>query len=198
MAKSNRKDQIVRAATALIARRGIQNATIKNLAAEVGITEGAIYRHFASKQDILMAVLDQFQDQSDGVLTHATTTLTDPIQQIERFFMDRIRRFAADPELAKVMFSEAAFQNQADLAAKNHQIMHQHKQHLVAMIHRGQETGRIRRDVDATALFRLLIGGLRLLVTQWCFTGFSFDLVAQGAALWEAALTLMSPFREVP
>ena len=47
------KERIARAAVRLFSRKGFKGTTIKDIAREVGITEGAIYRHFASKEDII-------------------------------------------------------------------------------------------------------------------------------------------------
>ena len=58
---TERQQQIVEIAIKLIADKGIQNLTTKNLAKEIGISEPAIYRHFSSKLEILKAVITNFQ-----------------------------------------------------------------------------------------------------------------------------------------
>ncbi len=47
------KEKIVRVAVKLFSKKGFKGTTIKDIAREVGITEGAIYRHFTSKEDII-------------------------------------------------------------------------------------------------------------------------------------------------
>ena len=54
---TERQKTIVEAAIKLIDEGGIQNVTMKNIAARLDITEPAIYRHFASKNEILLAML---------------------------------------------------------------------------------------------------------------------------------------------
>ena len=54
---SKRQIEIIEAATILIGQKGIQNLTTKNLAAEIGFSEPALYRHFKNKSDILQSVL---------------------------------------------------------------------------------------------------------------------------------------------
>lgn len=53
-----RKKQIVETTMALVARHGIQGATTSRIAATVGVSEAALYRHFASRSEILLATLD--------------------------------------------------------------------------------------------------------------------------------------------
>lgn len=47
------KERIAKVALKLFSRKGFKGTTIKDIAKEVGITEGAIYRHFASKENII-------------------------------------------------------------------------------------------------------------------------------------------------
>ncbi|MEA1972657.1 MAG: TetR/AcrR family transcriptional regulator, partial [Candidatus Cloacimonadota bacterium] len=58
---SERQQQIVVTAIKLIANKGIQNLTTKNIANEIGISEPALYRHFDNKLEILKAVITYFQ-----------------------------------------------------------------------------------------------------------------------------------------
>ncbi len=53
-----RKNQIVHEAIRLFGRHGFDGVTIRKLAEACGITEPALYRHFASKEAIYDAVLD--------------------------------------------------------------------------------------------------------------------------------------------
>ena len=57
----NRKDQIIRKATALFSKSGYEKVSMKKLAAACNFSEAAIYRHFESKQSIYIAVLDSAQ-----------------------------------------------------------------------------------------------------------------------------------------
>lgn len=55
---AQRKEQIINAAMTLIAEQGLAGASMGRIAEIVGISEPAIYRHFGSRREILLAVLD--------------------------------------------------------------------------------------------------------------------------------------------
>jgi len=55
--RSDTKEKILEAALRLFSRKGFRETTIKDIAKEVGITEGAIYRHFNSKDEIIHELL---------------------------------------------------------------------------------------------------------------------------------------------
>lgn len=50
--RQNRRAELMAAAIRLVARRGVKAATVRRIAQEAGVTEGAVYRHFASKEDL--------------------------------------------------------------------------------------------------------------------------------------------------
>jgi AcrR family transcriptional regulator len=56
--RSDRRDQILREAAECFAARGFSGTTTRELAARVGITEAALYRHFASKEALYAAIID--------------------------------------------------------------------------------------------------------------------------------------------
>ena len=56
-----RKEQIVNAARKLVIKCGSENVTVRRIAAEVGFSEAAIYRHFKSKKDILYLLIESIE-----------------------------------------------------------------------------------------------------------------------------------------
>jgi len=62
--QTDRQTEILLVALELIGKKGIQGLTIKNISKEIGISEPAIYRHFASKSDIILGVLSNFKEMA--------------------------------------------------------------------------------------------------------------------------------------
>jgi AcrR family transcriptional regulator len=58
-AAPGRRDEIVRAAMACFAARGFSGTTTREIAARVGITEAALYRHFSGKEALYAAIIDR-------------------------------------------------------------------------------------------------------------------------------------------
>ena len=59
---TERQEEIILAAIALIAREGYKNLTIKKLASELNLSEAALYRHFVNKEDLLLSIMHYFED----------------------------------------------------------------------------------------------------------------------------------------
>ncbi len=177
-----RQQEIIREAIRIIAADGIGDLTIKNLAGAVHVTEAALYRHFQNKQAILAAIIETF-DMISRTPPHPDPH-ADALDRIEWFVQDRYIKFAADPDLAKIMLSESIFIHNNLMAEKKRRVMHGHKGEVVGWIEAGQRQGGIRPDIDAVALFRVIVGSMRLLVLQWCFNHHAFDLKKEGRRLW--------------
>ena len=65
---ATRREQILRAAMDCFAARGFRGTTTRDIAAGVGITEAALYRHFESKEALYKAVLERAIEHLDAAL----------------------------------------------------------------------------------------------------------------------------------
>ncbi|MDD4029764.1 MAG: TetR/AcrR family transcriptional regulator [Caldisericia bacterium] len=185
-----RKKQIRTAAIDLIAEKGIQNVTMKNLSRLIGISEPAIYRYYNSKYDILYGILDSFEEYSIGKIKAIQKQMNHPLQQMEAFFMNRCQLCQGAPNVAKVVFSEEYFQHDERLAEKMSSIMHQHGTFFYSAIQNCQKQGIFRSDIDAKIVFQIIIGPLRLLIKQWGLEQHRFSLLEAARKLWESEMKL--------
>jgi len=196
VAFTDRQREIVDTAVNIIAQKGIQQLTIKNISKSMGISEPAIYRHFRSKLDILLAILANFQDSTKTSLRRVQSIDKTPVKKIETIFTTHIIRFSANPALAATIFSEEIFQNDVKLATKVAAIMELSQVEIEKLIKKGQQINEIRDDVSERHLATMIIGSLRLLVTRWRLSRFSFDLEMEGTNLWQAIEKLVAQHGE--
>jgi AcrR family transcriptional regulator len=188
---TDRQREIVAAALALVTDHGLEALTIKNIAARVGFSDAAVYRHFQNKAQILSTIIDLFASSSAQLLAEINDCDCSSLDKVKLFFLDRCRVFSGDRVLATVMFAENLFQNDPALAARLHRAMQGHRRLLLAIIRDGQRRGRIRR-LPAEHLFTMVMGSLRLLVLQWRSGGHEFDLRRAGERLWRSLQGLIS------
>jgi TetR/AcrR family fatty acid metabolism transcriptional regulator len=171
----------------LIAENGIQNLTIKNLAARIGVVEGAIYRHFSSKLEILLGILSLFRTMVKSPLTNLNASQSrNALDKLELLFQQRFEHFSKNPAFASVIFSEEIFQNEKRLSEEVYSIMQNSQETIRNLLVSGQADGSVRPDISADQLAVIITGALRLTVTQWRLSGYSFDLAENGRNLWQA------------
>jgi len=179
---SERQQQIIETAIKLIADKGIQNLTTKNLAKEIGISEPALYRHFNNKLEILKAVIGYFQIKMKPALEKLKES-SNSINKIESFMFEHLKIISRNPNFAKVIFSEANFQNEESLIIKMNNMMNQSHKTLETIVLSGQKKVEIRSDISSLSIIRMIIGSMRLLVTQWSISGMIFNLENEGKRL---------------
>lgn len=66
--KTQTKDKIFDTALDLFSKKGYDSVSVRTIASEVGIKESSIYNHYSSKKDILMSILNYFEEYFKGNL----------------------------------------------------------------------------------------------------------------------------------
>jgi AcrR family transcriptional regulator len=100
MARAERREQILDAATRAFSRSGFTATALDDIATEAGVTHVILYRHFASKADLYRAVLDRACARlADSVDTENYDEGTIPVL---------LRAAAADPDGFRLLFRHAA------------------------------------------------------------------------------------------
>ena len=98
-----RRLQITDAALKVIAEQGLGRFTTQAIAAEVGITDGTLFRHFSSKEDIVLAALDRVEAT---LFEGFPPTDPDPLVRLEQLFRFRAALVWENPVIARFAFSE--------------------------------------------------------------------------------------------
>ncbi|MBT3168927.1 MAG: TetR/AcrR family transcriptional regulator [Candidatus Cloacimonetes bacterium] len=187
---TKRQQQIVETAIGLIAHKGIQNLTIKNLALQIGISEPALYRHFKNKLEIMKSILKYFQ------LTMQPSMLElkkegKAIDKINDFIFKHYEILNQKQNLAKIIFAEANFQNDETLKDSLLLMMNNSQRLMQGIIQQAQENDEINTAVTAKNLTRMIIGSMRFMIIQWSMSGMIFDIEAEGKLLCEDLKKIM-------
>jgi len=184
MELTKRQLDMIDAAIDIIANRGYKELTTKNIAQQMGISEAALYRHYPSKHELILAVLNYFEDISQRAICQIDHEIVNPLMKVREFVLNRYRLFVENPDLAKVLFSEELFKNDPRYTEYMQRIMHRHKDEVVSNLKQAMVGGDIDHEYDLISLFRIVIGSMRFLVAQWNLTEHGFDLVLEGERLW--------------
>ena len=189
--QTERQKEILDTALDLISQKGIQGLTIKNLSKKIGISEPAIYRHYENKTEILLKILNLFKESSGSIFEEALHSDPGAIHKIERLFSRHFSKFAENPTLVSVIFSEEIFRSEPALIEKIAEVINRNSQILRKVIVAGQERGEIRNDLVAGHIAIIIMGSLRLFVKQWKFSGYNFNLEQEGQKLIDSVKILI-------
>lgn len=132
-----RQKQIKQAVLELIANEGLHAISTRNLAKKVGITEGALFRHFKSKRDILLAIMDDVHKDLLENLRHIALARQPAATRLSEFLCQHISYLVDHRGITILIFSEAAHMNDSALKDRLHQILIQQKQLISKIIQDG-------------------------------------------------------------
>ena len=191
MEQNDRKKEITDAAVALINGQGIQELTMKRIAAAVGVSEPALYRHFASKYEILAAVVDELELSRAQALKAAKAAENGAENNLIAFFEYHVREFIRRPAMTIILFSEDLFRNDASLLMRVSKIIVETQKMIQEVIEQEKRAKTFRWDVDAESSSLMLLGGFRLLVSQWRLEHQSFDLAERTRVFILSAIRMM-------
>jgi AcrR family transcriptional regulator len=182
---SKRQEQIIEESIKLIDSKGIQGFTIKNLSKEIGISEPGIYRHFESKTNILLEILNNFKELSVMFSEIMKNNKATASENISFMFSRMLELFSETPSIVSVIFSEEIFKNEEVLKTRIVEILNLHAQTIENIISKGQQENSIRSDVDKKSLALITMGSFKLLVKRWDLNNHNFDISAEGKNLIE-------------
>jgi len=183
--QTDRQTEIMEAALNLISKKGIQGLTLKNISKKIGISEPAIYRHFASKTDILLSILSNFKEMAVMLSNMMKGYQAPASEKINFLFSRMLELFTETPSMVSVIFSEEIFKNEPVLKTRIIEILNLHAQTIENIILKGQEENNTRTDVDAKNLTLIAMGSFRLLVKKWDLNNHNSNLSDEGNNLIE-------------
>lgn len=184
------RERLITAAERLFAERGPDGVTMRQLAAELGVSPMTPYRYFKDKDAILAAVRASGFARFAAAMEQATVGLTDPRAQSEATGRAYVRFALGHPDAYRLMFdfaqpNEAAYPELLEASTRARTMMSRHAEALVASgdakgdpvmiahmlwaaLHGGlvlQMAGKLSPEVDPSALrrqaFEAILRGLR-------------------------------------
>lgn len=100
---------LMRSASKLIAERGLDSASIDDIAQAAGFTKGAFYANFESKDALLLEMLDErFADRTEEIKRLLAEDSTDE-EKAKRVGDDFAQMLRSDPEWQRLLFEFTAY-----------------------------------------------------------------------------------------
>ncbi len=187
---TERQKEIIAAAGKLLTHSGLSGLTIKNLAAEMKFTEGAIYRHFKSKEEIILTMLEYLASDMDKRLS-GLPKVSDPEQQLNQIFENQLDFFSEHPHYVVVAFSDGLMETSEQINAALLQIMTIKMKHLFPVIFSGQQKGKFTTAITTEETIHLIIGAFRLQMFRWRALGFREDIKVSGMKTIQSILKII-------
>ena len=189
---TERQIEIMEAATLRIDKFGIQELTIKNLASDLSLSEAALYRHFKSKNEILLGLLTYFiLEMNERLAVIIEDKEKQPSELLKKVFVSQLNTFVQKPAIVSVIFSEGIFQFNKELSDKVSTMMALMQKNINALIVRGQNEGVYGKLLGADTITTIIMGSMRMVVLKWKLSGNKSNLVNDGKNVLNGLLKMI-------
>jgi TetR/AcrR family transcriptional regulator, acrAB operon repressor len=147
------RQQLLDAALTVFSAKGYSATRLEDIAAEAGVTRGAIYHHFGGKVELYDQLMQEITSEVDPLIEQAITEGQGALDTLRRIFVIPLEYAASNAryrQAAELMFfkTEAIPEMDGAMHQKTEGI-EQFTQRLTAIVERGMAAGEIRREIDA-------------------------------------------------
>ncbi len=189
---SGRQLEIIEAAGKLLTHSGVSGLTIKNLAKEMGFSESALYRHFVSKEEIIVALLTYLAANMEARLAKVYQASDTPVAKVRGLFESHMDFFKKHPHFVVAVFSDGLMEESEKINQAITKIMAVNIKHLQPILQEGQKKGVFTNAIPASELLNIVMGSFRLQLLKWRLDNFQFDLKKRGNKNLDAVITLIT------
>lgn len=181
-----RQSQIVDAAMTLIVKLGSEHVTVKRIAAEVGISEAAVYRHFKSKSDILSLLIDHVKNNllTDIEKGRANGKDSSTLGMVDRTLRTHLSAVAQRRGISFQVIAEIVSLGDPVLNRKAFEVIRQYTASIRDLLCEGVKAGEIRDNIDLEATATILFSMIHGLASIWTLSNKDFQLREKYESLW--------------
>jgi len=186
---ADRKAEIVQTAIRLAAKHGPDRVTTQHLADEVGVTQPAIFRHFATKSDIWLAVGDHIVKEFTQLHAHPVeVSQVDPHDMLQKLVGHHLVHVTQNPAIPAILFSRELQAENGTLREKFIELLNQRRSAISGLISHAQSRGMHRAELSADDAAHLVLAAMQGLSMRWILEDRTFDLAEEGGRVLGALI----------
>ena len=166
-----RRAVTVDAVIALTAEQNPGDITTAAIAQRMNLTQGALFRHFPSKDAIWQAVMEWVAERLLQRVDQAMKEAASPLLALEAVFVAHIGFVVAHPGVPRLLFGELQRAEDTPVKRMARTLLAGYRQRLAGLIDAGKAGGEIAPDVDTAAAVVAFVGSIQGLVMQSLLSG---------------------------
>lgn len=158
--------------------------TTAQIAEEVGISQGAVFRHFASKDAVWHAAMVWAHTELLDVIRVAAKAEASPLASLRAIFKAHVGFVVAHPGVPRLIFHEMQSASDSPIKREVRTLLRTYRELLLALLDQAAQDGVINATLDADAAATLFVGALQGLIMQSMAAGRASVLKAQADAVF--------------
>ena len=110
-----RRKQIIEGAIKVFTAKGFNNATVREIAEEAGLTMGSLYNYIASKEDIIYIVYDYITEILRGEVRKAIVGMSDPKERLQTALRQNLNSVYRHQDVVMFIYKASTFLDKESL-----------------------------------------------------------------------------------
>ena len=166
-----RRSVTIEAVVALAGSQNPSDITTAAIAKHMNLTQGALFRHFPSKDAIWQSVMEWVADRLLARIDSAAEGIDSPLAAMQAMFISHIDFVVEHPGVPRMMFGQ--LQSTDATAAKEmaQTLIQRYAERIRTRIEQGKASGEITLEVSTQAAATLFVGTIQGLVMQSMLSG---------------------------
>ncbi|WP_409305978.1 TetR/AcrR family transcriptional regulator [Peribacillus sp. SCS-155] len=182
--KEKKKKEILASARACFARKGFESSTMDDIVAQSGISKGAIYNYFKSKDEIYLELMSVDTNEAYAYISQSISRITSTMAKIEFLFDEYLSFNPADEEAKGKNIVHTEFKLHSSRKEHLNRIMNTRRKKffvdfVASILKEGQEHGEIQMDIDPELFSNLFWSMIDGAVLQTVYPDFPYKKVLQ-------------------
>lgn len=179
-----RQLEIIRAVLALAAHGSPDAITTQAIANHMGLTQGAVFRHFPTREAIWLAVVDWVEQNLGDALAAAVAEARNPVDGLQRLFEAHVAFIAAHPSAPRLIFNELQKPAENPVKQRVRGLLDRYRQRVAELLARAKAQALVDPALDEAAAATLFVGTVQGLVVQTLLAGDPQTLQSAARRLW--------------
>ena len=168
---AERRAVTVEAVLELAGDQNPSEITTAAIAKHMNVTQGALFRHFPSKDAIWETVMEWVAERLLARIDDAARDIESPLAAMEAMFMSHVEFAAEHPGMPRMVFSELQRAEPTPARRMVQTLLQRYGKRLQGLIEKGKADGELSAALDTEAAATLFIGTIQGLVMQALVAG---------------------------
>jgi AcrR family transcriptional regulator len=179
-----RRRQIADAARTIAVKYGSEHITVRKIAKEIGVSEGALYRHFKSKRDILSLMVERIEEDLAGDIEKGSAAGSTPLGILDSSLRNHVSAIQQRRGVSFQVIAEIISLGDKKLNRQSSEALSVYTGRIRDILSAGIDAGEIRKDLDPEKAAILIAAALQGLVGRWALGNYDFDLEKEYLSGW--------------
>ena len=170
------KESLILSTIEVISEQGLQGLTTREVAKRQGISESTIFKHYKSKNELILAVLEYFSQYDQAIIESLGLKDLKPLEAITYFVEAYVTYYENYPEITAITLSYEGLIHEVELSDVVKRIFAKRVNTIQSLIEDAKQQKEIPKDVDPESLADLIVGLERVIVLRWRLEHYNFSL----------------------